>query len=232
MGGGFFSRMPILRNTPTITVSRPASGSVASFTQTITIPTGLPASAQLNVLAIWLQEVAGDYTMKLDGAGPDGAVAASNATGLATPCAGAFRWVNPAAGPRSLVLTQTNLRSLVTCFWIFDQMHPTTRLEATYQLEASANATTVPVSLATTVPTYGIGLVGAQGGDMAPASIDSGWSNIGTAHTNGGLSPSLTTDVGYIAVQKPLPEAGTYTPTVTFAGSDGRGAIVLAIRGA
>lgn len=231
MGGGFFSRMPILRNTPAPKVSRYSSGAVAAFTQSYTVPSNLPTSTQAIFLAVWIQDAAGAYTMTFDGAGPAETIAASDAVDAGTPCAAAFRWANPAAGARNLVLTQGRLRSLVTCMWIFDQVHPAVRWDASYQLEASANATTVPISLAASVPTYGIALAGGQGFDTAPVSIDSGWADLGSGSTNTGAG-SLTLDLGYIAASKALPAAGTYTPTVTFAASDGRGAIALAVRGA
>lgn len=230
-GAGFFSRMPILRNTPAPKISRYSSSSVSAFTQAHTVPANLPTSIQAIILAIWIQDTAGAYTMTFDGNAAAETIAATDTSVDSTPCAAAFRWPNPAAGSRNLVLTQGHLRSLVTCMWLFDRVHPTIRWDASYHLEASANATTVPVSLATSVPTYGIALAGAQGYDTGPGSIDSGWTNLGSGHTASG-TPSVSLDLGYIAAQKALPAAGTAAPTITFAAPDGRGAIALAIRGA
>lgn len=231
VGGGRFTRMPILRNTPVPVISRYSSGAVAAFTQSLTVPANLPTSIQAIILAVWIQDAAGAYTMTFDGSAAAETIAASDAADAGTPCAAAFRWSNPAAGSRNLVLTQGRLRSLVTCMWLFDKVHPAIRWDASYQLEASANATTVPVSLATGVPTYGIALAGAQGSDTGPGSINAGWTNLGSGSTNTGAG-SLTLDLGYIAASKALPAAGTAAPTITFAVSDGRGAIALAVRGA
>jgi hypothetical protein len=187
----------------------------SSLTLAFTVPAGLPSGVVV---------FGGDT---LDGA--DELVAPTAPSAVATPDVAAYTKLNPTAGANNLVITAgTDIRSIVAGLWIFGNVDASQPTEADFQLNSSTAATTITGSMDTEVPTYLLSLAVAQGFDVAPSSINGGFTELLDGVTS---SNSTTTDMSYNLADRAAAVAGTYASTVTFAGSDGRGLVQLAVRG-
>jgi hypothetical protein len=204
----------------------------SSLTLAFTVPAGLPSTARAFLLCGWLQNAAGTGVVVFGGDTLDGAdelVAPTAPSAVATPDVAAYTKLNPTAGANNLVITAgTDIRSIVAGLWIFGNVDASQPTEADFQLNSSTAATTITGSMDTEVPTYLLSLAVAQGFDVAPSSINGGFTELLDGVTS---SNSTTTDMSYNLADRAAAVAGTYASTVTFAGSDGRGLVQLAVRG-